>query len=166
MPMLEPKHADAWCQSCNIFLLVFVVSFCDDIIYLALVILSPFDGQIHAKTFPLNGWCTSPDPERKEEMTSTAHPLTVNTGSRYPYYAPCFVDVSIDGWKPFQGLFATMRKWLWTHGFWCFCSSPVTFCPLELRRLFYPHGSGRRQNLLSHLVSPLQCRYRDLDRLY
>jgi hypothetical protein len=69
-------------------------------------------------------------------------------GSRYPL---CFADVSIDGWTPFRGWFATTRKWLWTSGF------DVSVCRQRDHMLPPPgeHGSGRQQNLLSHLVSLL-----------
>lgn len=136
--MLEPKHANAWFQWCNIPLFVFVVLFYDGIICLAFLILSDSIIFWWANTCPLNGWCTSPDPAPFDDS---------QPGSRYPW---CFADVSIDGWKPFRGLLATTRKWLWTSGF------DVSVCRQRDHMLPPPeHGSGRQQNLLSHLVSLL-----------
>ena len=142
--MLEPKHANAWFQWCNVTVPILFSWFCLRWYNLSCLILSFFDGQqIH---FHLNlnvVTNTAPDPERKEEMTSTAHLLIVNRAADIHYILLKFPSIVENR----SGDCSLQR--LWTSGFCCalFLAREITFCRTP--------EFGRQQNLLSHLVSLL-----------
>ena len=143
--MLEPKHANAWFQWCNIPLFVFVVLFYDGIICLAFLILSSFDGQNNNSIEWLMYFSRS-RAERRNDIYSPPFDDS-QPGSRYPL---CFADVSIDGWTPFRGWFATTRKWLWTSGF------DVSVCRQRDHMLPPPASMAVGD---SRICSPIWCLY-------